>query len=102
MDEIKRSYKLNKKITATVRINIGETLSMTVNVMGLEQWIKSSRNLVGNKRSVKTSGIYSLLKSMHFRIVICMFLDIFRMNVSRNNITVSHLLLILERMLLAY
>lgn len=80
MVEIKRSYRLNERITVIVRINIGESLAMTVNVLGLEQRMKCNGDLTENKRFAKVSGICSLLKSVHFRMIICMVLDIFRMN----------------------
>lgn len=100
MVEIEKRYTLNERIKVTVCRNIEGVLTITLNMIGIELMIKCMGILREGDGHIRFSRIYSLVKNRHFRIILCMFLEILRIMISRNNITVSQLVLVLERMLL--
>ena len=100
MAEIEKRYILNERIAVIVCRNIGGALSITLNITGTEQRDKYNGTCKERNGYIRFNKIYSWVKNKHFRIILCMLLDILRITIGKNNITVSQVVLILERMLL--
>ena len=100
MGKIEKSYTFNERIKVTVCRNIEGALTITQNMIGIELMIKCMGISKNGDGHIRFSKICSLVKNKRFRIILCILLDILRIMISRNNITVSQLILVLERMLL--
>lgn len=100
MGEIEKRYTLNERTEITVCRNNGGALSITLNMNGAEQRSKRKGILKEGNRYIGFGKIYFWVKNKHFKMILCMFLDILRIMISRSNITISQLVLTLERMLL--
>lgn len=100
MNEIEKRYILNERIEVTVCRNAEGTLSITLNMTGVGQWIKCKGIMKDGNGYIRFSRIYSLVKNKHFRIILCILLDILRITISKNNIIISQLIFVLERTLL--